>query len=149
MTTAALSRVGQRVDADRRLLVPGDELDREVDAALREFEACYETRDADRLYRTLEHNLADVERAFPALTREVNRRDQAKMIAIYGSSVPPVIRDPADRDYRLVFGGRLVECIDRDGMPSIRLHCASRGVAVPLPLFLGRPPGSPVLRVLR
>lgn len=78
-------------------------------------------------------------RAYPALTEEMLRSDLQESFEYYGKMgdfVAP--RRPEQHDFRLVAGGRMIECVDRDWGASLRLVSPATGDGLPFPLLLAR-----------
>jgi hypothetical protein len=86
-------------------------------------------------------------RAYPALTEEYVNATVEQDVEHYHRSPDPVLPLVRERhDFRLAAADRMLECIDKDWLPSLRLRDPS-GAIVPYPVFLARLEGR--LRVVR
>ncbi len=113
----------------------------DVEAAIRAFHA-------DRFWQLTELQIKDVLRAYPAVTEEYLRGDLATMFNHYRKMKDPVMkRSPEDQDFRLVAGGKLLQCIDKDWSTAFKLRDPDDGGPVPYSIFLARIDGQ--LRIVR
>jgi hypothetical protein len=95
---------------------------------------------ADQLFRLTEIQNRECMRALPAWSEDMVRAEFANMVATFkdaGNEAFPK-RDPANHDFRLVCGGRLVELIDKDFQASFRLKNPDSGYVLFMNTFLGR-----------
>lgn len=133
---------------DAPLLVLDDALVAEAGRVLDEIARAYRDLSAPRLWALSELHIRDSLRAYPAVSEASLRADLEEILAHYGRVADRVVpRDESRHDFRLVGGGRLVECVDDDWAPSLRLRDPDDGSAVPHPVLLARIDGR--LRVVR
>jgi hypothetical protein len=98
----------------------------------------------------LEHVQTDAMRAYPAVPPDLVRSTTAKLVAYHHGCKDPVFPLVRERhDFRLVAGGRLLQCIDVDGKPSLRLRDPESGAELPFSMFLARLGGEGRLRIVR
>lgn len=78
--------------------------------------------------------------AYPAIREEEGRAELQKLLAYYRQNPDPVLPfRPERHDFRLVAKGRVLQCIDDDGVASLRLrNPEDASDIVPYPLFLAR-----------
>lgn len=111
----------------------------EAQAILLELDAAVRGNHADRIWQLTELQMLDTARAYPALTEAYLRADITDMLQVFGVDGDPTLpRDPANQDFRLVAGAKLLELCDKDFRPSFRLRDRRRGQIVPFPTFLAR-----------
>jgi len=119
----------------------------EARAVLDEVEAALRARQADRFWDLTELQIKDVVRAYPQVTEAFLRGDLQTMLGHFEKQPNPVVaRDPAAHDFRIVGGGKLLQCIDADWTTSFKLRDPD-GDQVPYTIFLARIDGR--LRVVR
>jgi len=129
-------------------LVQGDALREEANAVLDEVEAAIRAFHADRFWSLTELQIADVLRAYPAVTEGFLRSDLATMFDHYRKMKDPVMaRDRDAQDFRLVAGDKLLHCIDKDWSTTFKLRDPDDASAVPYTIMLGRIGGK--LRIVR
>ncbi len=96
-------------------------------------------RDGDAFWRITEHQLLDVQRAYPAVTEAEMRRHLAMLMAHYATVDDPVMAlDRSKHDFRVVGDGRLLQLIDRDWTTSFKLRDPNDGSPVPYHIFAAR-----------
>jgi hypothetical protein len=128
-------------------LVLDDALVDEARAVLAELGDAFRRGSAAAYRVLLEAQSSDALRAYPALSEEFVQTDLERLVAHYHASPEPVLPLVRERhDFRLVAGDRMLQCIDKDWRPSLRLRDPS-GQEVPYPIFLARLDGR--LRVVR
>ncbi len=105
---------------DAPLLTLDDALVTEADGVLEALADAFRTLSSVGLYAISELQIADVLRAYPAVSAPLVREDLDATMALL-SSVPEraLPRDPSRYDFRLVAGGRMMECVDVDYRPSL------------------------------
>ena len=119
-------------------LVPGEALFAEARGVLDEVEGALRAFDESRLWELTELQLRDVLRAHPVLTEPGLRSElAAKLAQIKTDTSPVVARDPARHDFRIVGGGKLLECMDKDWTTSFKVR-SPRGNALPYRMMLAR-----------
>ena len=129
-------------------LVLDDALRAEARALLAEVEQAIRRGDTDRFWSLTELQTRDVRRAYPAVTEPYLRGDLATLFAHYRKAPDPVMpRDPADHDFRLVAGDRMLQLVDRDYSTSFKLRDPGDGSAVSYRIMLARIDGK--LRIVR
>jgi hypothetical protein len=110
-----------------------------LDAVVRAFEA----GSVDDFRKLVKVPGEEIRRAYPVWTEAMVREGHARFISFYGKEGKPFLpRSPARHDFRLVAGGRVLECIDDDYQTSLKLRAPESGEAVPYALFLARIDGS-------
>ncbi|HTJ84551.1 MAG TPA: hypothetical protein VL400_22685 [Polyangiaceae bacterium] len=141
---AAFGRWGWQNGAD---LVLDEATVAEAIAVLDEVESAIRAFHADRFWALTKLQIDDVLKAYPAVTEEYLRGDLASMMKHFEKGRDPVVaRDPAKHDFRIVGGGKLLQCIDEDWSTSFKLRDPSGG-EVPYTIFLARIDGR--LRIVR
>jgi hypothetical protein len=129
-------------------LVVDDALIAEARAVLDEVESAIRSFHADRFWALTELQIKDVLRAYPAVTEAYLRSDLEAMFNHYRDKPDPVMkRNPDDHDFRLVAGGRLLQCVDKDYSTSFKLRDPEDGTGVPYRIMLARVDGK--LRIVR
>lgn len=107
------------VDESGRL---SDAMRREAESLLEEVHAALFSGNADRMLELVKVRWQEMDRAWPGRN---DAEDRAKHAAFLGRvASDPRRRVPLNRnkhDFRIVGNGRLLECIDVDFMPSIRI----------------------------
>ena len=101
----------------------------------------FRSGDLGALWSVTEVCIRDVFRAYPAIEEESFRKDLGEFLEYYrkGPDADPVFPIQPDRhDFRLVAGGKVLQCVDDDFQPSIRLRSPEDGSPVPYPLLLAR-----------
>jgi hypothetical protein len=120
----------------------------EAVAVLDAIAAGYQSLSVQTLWALSELNIKDTKRAYPVLTDEALRSDLEQILQHYGKKPDRVYpRAPEEHDFRVVAGGRMIECVDRDWKPSLRLKDPDDESAIPYPVLLARIDGR--LRVIR
>lgn len=111
----------------------------ETYALLDQLEATIRAFDEEGLWRMTEYQRSDLLRAYPALT-EAQLRRELEVLLRHQRNVPdPVVpRDPSRHDFRIVAGGRMLQCIGVDWKSSIRLRNPGDHSELQYPLFLAR-----------
>jgi hypothetical protein len=111
----------------------------EAAALLDDVERAIRRGDADRVWKLTEHQIRDVQRAFPALTESHLRGELATLIGHASKAADPVFkRDPSRFDFRVVAGGRMLECLDDDWSTSFKLRDPGDGSPVPYRILMAR-----------
>jgi len=101
--------------------------------------AGYQSLSAQTLWALSELNIKDTLRAYPALDEAALRADLELILQHYGQKPERVHPRAADQhDFRVVAGGRMIECVDRDWKPSLRLKDPDDESAIPYPVLLAR-----------
>jgi hypothetical protein len=127
-------------------LVLDEALADEAHAVLEAIADCFRTGSAEAYEELRAQQSADAVRAYPALLGRPN--PLAAHLAYYRRSprpVAPLVR--ARHDFRLVAKGRVVECVDEDGRPSLRLRDPVHDMEVACRIFMARIGGR--LRIVR
>jgi hypothetical protein len=140
--------VGRWAYEDAPILSMEEALIDEAHAALEAIAEAIRQGSTARFLELLEVQVREAARAYPALTEEYLREDLTKLLADYHRAKEPVV--PLDRerhDFRLVAGGRMIECVDVDWRPSLMLRDPDVEVEAPYAIFLARIEGK--LRVVR
>lgn len=107
-----------------------------------------ERGDGAEYNRIVELSLGDWVRAYPVWTEVKLAQEHERFVEHYRSGDDPVAQlRRQQHDFRLVAGGRVLSCVDRDYVASLRLRDPDDGTPVPQPLFLARIDGQ--LRVVR
>jgi hypothetical protein len=123
----------------------------EAERAVREVHEALFSGDAERVRALIAIRWEEMDRAYPGRDDAADRQRHAEWIAELAASPRRKLRlDPLRHDFRLVAGGRMIECIDEDHFPSIRVAQEvepNRWAAAPYPILLARIEGS--LRVVR
>ncbi len=128
-------------------LVPGQALFDEARAAMDEVETAVRAFHEERFWELTELQIRDVLRAYPAVTEPYLRGDLSTMMAHLKKGKEPVVkRDPANHDFRVVGGGKLLQCVDKDWTTSFKLNDPGGGT-IPYTIFLARIDGR--LRIVR
>jgi hypothetical protein len=129
-------------------LVLDDALVAEASAVLDDVERALRMFDADALWRLAELQLEDVQRAYPAVSEAHLRGELTTLLDHAKKASDPVIRrDPAEHDFRLVAGGRMLQLVDRDYSTSVKLRDPGDGSAISYAIALARIDGR--LRIVR
>ena len=130
-------------------LVMGDALRQEANHVLAEIEAAIVGMHTQRFWDLTELQVRDVMRAYPAVTEEYLRSDLETMFGAYRNAPRPVLpRAVENQDYRLVAGGKMLQCIDRDYSSTFKLRDLNDASSfVSYSIFLARIDGE--LRVVR
>jgi len=115
---------------------------REAVAVVGEVHAALFGGDAARLFDLVRTRWEEADRAYPGRDDAADRSSHAAWVAELGRDPRRrVPLDPARHDFRLVAGGRMIECIDEDFFPAIRVAQEiepGRWAAAPYPLSLAR-----------
>lgn len=128
-------------------LVLDEALIAEARAVLDELEAALRAFDEQRFWQLTELQIKDVLRAYPALSEPAMRSELTTMIAHIKEGKDPVFaRDPENHDFRIVGGGKLLQCIDKDWTTSFKVRDPA-GDVLPYRIMLARIDGK--LRVVR
>lgn len=94
----------------------------EVDAALEELAEAYRSRSANLVHGLSEILEKDALSVYPNLTDAVLDLSLSEAFAKMAEAAVPVLpRDRASYSFRLVAGGRMVQCLDDDWSPSLKL----------------------------
>jgi len=111
----------------------------EANAVLDQVEAAIRSGDEERLWRLTEHQRRDLLRAYPAVTEAFLRNHLVTLLQHQRKAADPLIpRSRSKHDFRLVAGGRMLQCIDADWTSSIKLRDPGTGDALQYHLFLAR-----------
>jgi hypothetical protein len=129
-------------------LQPDAALIDEARAVLDALKRAIESGSAPAYSALVEEATREGARAYPV--REARRTSElhAAFVAHYAAGKPPVL--PLDRthhDFRLVAGDRVLECVDDDFTPSLKLRDPETGAALPFSMLLARIDGR--LQVVR
>jgi hypothetical protein len=115
---------------------------KEAAGVVREVHAALFGGDPDKLFQLIELSWKELDRAYPG-------RDDAADVTNHATWVRDLAKDPrrmiplepSRHAFRLIAGGRLIECIDEDFFPSIRIAQEvepDRWAAAPYAIALGR-----------
>lgn len=133
---------------DAPVLEPGEALTLEARAVLAELAAAYRTGSVTAIWALFEGPTKDMARAYPAFTEAMARSELETMTAHYMRIPDRVLPlEPEQHDFRVVGGGRLLECVDLDWQGSLRLRDPDDGSTMPVSQLLARIGGR--LRVVR
>ncbi len=120
------------------VLTLDDALREEARAVLAALDAAVRGKHVDHIWQLTELQMLDAGKAY-GLSEEFLRADVGDMLRVFAEDGDPTCpRDPAEEDFRLVAGGRLLQLVDKDFRPSFRLKDRKRGQIVPFPTYLGR-----------
>lgn len=120
----------------------------EAVAVLEAIGAAFQKGSAEALWALGEVKNREAMRAYPAADEAFVRGLLDESLARYAELADRVFpMDAAERDFRLVAGGRIIDCLDRDWYPSLRLVSPGSGNAVPFSAMLARVEGR--LRLVR
>jgi hypothetical protein len=115
---------------------------REAQAVVREIHAALFGGDGRRVYDLIRLRWEEMDRAYPGRDDAADQASHAAWIAeLAQNPLHKVPLDPARHDFRLTAGGRMIECIDEDFFPSIRIAQEvepERWVAAPYTISLAR-----------
>jgi len=115
---------------------------REAEGALRDLHAALFSGDAQRVLDLVPVRWEEMARAYPGGDGADDLRSHAAWIAeLAADPRRNVPLEPAHHAFRLVAGGRMIECIDEDFFPSIRIAQEvepNRWAAAPYPVSLAR-----------
>lgn len=124
---------------------------REAQGVVREVHAALFSGDARRVEELIRLRWEEMDRAYPGADDAADRAGHARWIAeLAGDPRRRIPLDPSRHDFRLIAGGRMIECIDDDFFPSLRVAQEvepERWAAAPYTLSLARVGGR--LRVVR
>jgi hypothetical protein len=132
---------------DAPILTASPELFDEARQVLLEIANIFRVRSGQLYFSVTEVQCRDAMRAYPAWTEAAIRaelQEQAEMYAGVDDPIVPI--DPSRNDFRIVAGGRMLQCLDEDWTTSLKLR-SKRGALVPHPVLLARIGGR--LRVVR
>jgi hypothetical protein len=132
---------------DAPVLTPSNELFDEAHQVLGEIAEIFRRQSGQLYFAVTEVQCRDAMRAYPAWNEAGVRAEldeQAKMYASVDDPIVPV--DTMRNDFRIVAGGRMLQCLDQDWTTSLKLR-SKRGTLVPHPVLLARIGGR--LRVVR
>lgn len=131
------------------VLTLDDALIAEARAVIDDLEAAIRGGHVDRLWNLTELQQRECLRAFPAVSEEFVKTELASMVQNFreGGDASFLVRDPAEHDFRLVCGGRLLELVDKDNQPSFRMVDPGTQQVSYFPTFVGRHGNE--LRVMR
>lgn len=122
---------------DALLLTLNSELLAEAHAVLEELAGAFRAGDVNAVWNLTEMKIRDALRAYPAQSEEGMRELLSDYVKQHKKGgVRPL--NPADYDFRLIAGGRLLECINRDFLPSLVLREAELEMDVPYSVWLGK-----------
>ncbi len=125
-----------------------DGLRAEVTHFLDEFDAAFRSARMDVLWELSRQQSEDMQRCYSGLTEDFLRTDLARVVDFYRRSAEPSFpRVPERHDFHLVAGGRLLNVVDTDWVPSYRLRDPDDGSEVGVPMLLARVDGN--LRIVR
>jgi hypothetical protein len=131
---------------DAPVLTLDEALVAEACTVLDQVREAWASRSPSALWALSGRHVADGVRAYPHLGEDGLRGLLAEMLAQYENTPEFVFpRVPEEHDFRLVAGGRLLECVDRDWYPSVRFKSPATGNAVPFAVFLARLDGQLVV----
>ncbi len=133
---------------DAPVLDPGDALVAEARAVLEELAAAYRVGSAPAIWKLFEGPTKDLARAYPAFT-EAMAKSELELLTAHFTKIPDRVIPfkPEEHDFRIVGGGRLIECVDRDWKGSLRIKDPDDGSETPVTHLLARLDGR--LRVVR
>lgn len=95
---------------------------REAESVVREVHEALFSGDAQRVFDLIALRWEEMDRAYPGRNDAADRQDLAAWIAeLAADPRRKVPLDPAHHDFRLIADGRMIECIDDDFFPSIRI----------------------------
>ncbi|WP_437669511.1 hypothetical protein [Sorangium sp. So ce131] len=125
---------------DAPALTLDDALVAEAGAALARLAAAIRAGDLGAFWAATEVRIREAIRAYPALDEEAARTELGDFLALYrqGASEPVFALREERHDFRLVAGGRVLQCVDDDFQPSLRLRDPEDGSPVPYPILLAR-----------
>ena len=133
---------------DAPVLEPGDTLVAEARAALEVLAAIYRAGKTEAIWKHLAAANREILRAYPAFTEAMMRTELEVMTAHFTRGRDPVLPlRPEEHDFRLVAGGRLLQCVDRDWKGSLRFRDPGDGSEAPVAHLLARIDGR--LQVVR
>jgi hypothetical protein len=114
----------------------------EARAALDEIAQAWQACSIEGLWALSALNVRETRRAYPALDEASLRADLELLMNHYARARERVApRASEQHDFRTVAGGRMLECIDLDWAPSLRLLDPDDGSQVPYPVLLARVDG--------
>ncbi len=117
----------------------GDELIAEARAVLQQLADALRSGTVDQLWALQEVQFTEALRAYPAQTEAGMKSDIGSRVSNYRVLSDPVIPLVEEElDFRLVAGGRVLECVNRDWAPSLRLRGPTTGLEVPYDVLLAR-----------
>jgi hypothetical protein len=120
----------------------------EARAVLDQVEAAIRAHDIDWLLRLNQVMVRDTIRSYSAMDDGFLRREITNLMRRQQKVLDPVIpRDPHTHDFRVVAGGRILQCIDVDWTSSFKLRSPTGGAPLPYMLFLARIDGK--LQIVR
>ncbi|MBK8056874.1 MAG: hypothetical protein IPK33_03030 [Gemmatimonadetes bacterium] len=129
-------------------LAASKSLDEEARAVLNQLADAARAGSIDRFWELSRLATTDVLRAYPAMTESSMREELAGFLAIASQSEGSVVvSSPDAQDFRLVGGSRLLELVDKDWTPSLKVRTPGRDSATGYPIFLARIGG--ILRIVR
>ncbi len=133
-------------DAPELSMTP--ELVAEAKAVVDDVAAAMRTGNGDWLWQLQELQVKDALGAYPAWSEASMKSNMLDGVKDY-SALPDCVlaTDPEELDFRLVGGGRLIECVNKDWLPTLRLRGPKTGMPVPFEMMLARIDGK--LRVVR
>lgn len=124
---------------DAPVLSQSTELFDEACAQLDAVETAIRRADTNMLVQLIEPKFEDTLRAYPAYTDALLRAeiDTLMQFAALGDDPVPA-RDPAQHDFRLVAGGRMLQLLDRDWSTSLSVRHHERNTPQPYRISLAR-----------
>ncbi len=124
---------------DAPILTAGAALfDEARDVLQRELGDVFRTRSGALYYSLTEEQCKDAMRAYPAWDEATVRAELKEQAEIDSGGVDPVVPiDPEKNDFRIVGGGRMIQCVDVDWTTSLKLR-SKTGALVPIPVLLAR-----------
>lgn len=122
---------------DAAVLSMGDALVAEAHALLEELVGAFRMGDANAVAKLTEIKIRDALRAYPAQTETAFREMLDDYVRHHKKgAIRPL--NPADYEFRLIAGGRILECLNRDFSPSMELSDPELEMKVPYPVWLSK-----------
>ncbi|WP_437661601.1 hypothetical protein [Sorangium sp. So ce1182] len=117
-----------------------DALVAEARAVLARVAAAIRAGDLGAFWAATEVRIREAIRAYPALDEEAARAELGDFLALYRqNAADPVFPLREERhDFRLLAGGRVLQCVDDDFQPSLRLRDPEDGSPVPYAILRAR-----------
>jgi hypothetical protein len=131
-------------------LVLDDALAAEAHAVLVRVAMAIRAGDLGAFWAATDVRIRDAMRAYPALDEEAARDELGEFLSLYQEIPDPVFPlRTAHHDFRLVAGNRVLQCVDDDFQPSLRLRDPEDGSPIPHALLLARVKENGQLEVVR